>query len=689
MKRYFLLIGLIFFLADEVLAQSAIDSLQIALKKTGNKDTVRVQLYNELAWEWAGSNPQIGLLFADSAYQLAQKLQFESGKIAAMNRKGVNYWYSGQDSLAIKSYEVVLDYHLRNQNRKGQGTTINNIALLYYNQNDFKKALEFHHQATEIFEELGLRKNIINSLSNEGVVFLALADYPNAKSLFLRALGQTGEEDTWERGNLYNNLGLVEKNLRNYPKAEEYYLQGLELYRKTGNLSSEAGVLGNLSALKQLQNQMNEAESYINQALELNLKLGNPRKIASDLSNLGALKSSLGQFPVAEKALDSARVIYEFLDEKLLLSSVLLQLAKVGDLQGKSPQVGYLLEKEALKKAQSSGSLDALQHAWKALSDRQELLGEFRESLISFRNYSLYKDSIFNRENEKKLLKAQLGHEFDQKEKQITEVFEMEKALLEYERNQERWKVGFLLFAAASILAIGILVFFFLRRQSIVRQKELEASFRAQMVDLELKALRAQMNPHFIFNALGSISNFLLKNQPDEADRYLTKFSRLIRRILEYSEKREISLAQELELLEDYIALETLRMGKSVDFRVINSENMDFRHIEIPPLLLQPLVENSLWHGIAYTSYPGEILLEITSEMGSLILTLRDNGEGQEDVVRLPYKASSMGLSLVKSRLDHLDWNSKKGNSESLRCEKREKGFEVQLRIAKTLAKMI
>lgn len=683
MKSKFFLVVLIF-CQTEVWAQSITDSLNRILSLTSKMDTLRVNLYNELSWEWAGSNPQIGLLYADSAFQLAQTLQFESGKVAALNRKGVNYWYSGEDSLAIQAYRVVLDFHLKNQNRKGQATTINNIALLHYNQNEFKEALEFHHQATEIFEELGLRKNLINSLSNEGVVFLALGDYPNAKILFLKALSQTRDEDAWELGNLYNNLGLVEKNLGNFFKAEEYYLKGLALYRKTGNLSSEAGTLGNLSAIKQLQNQFEESESYIQQALALNKKIGNPRKIASDLNNLGSLRFSRGQYKEAKMALDSARAIYESVEDGLLLSSVLLQLAKLGDKLGDSPEKSYLLEKRALEKAQKAGALDALQNAWLSISLRQEQLGQFQQSLNSYKNYSLYKDSIFNQENEKKLLKAQLGFEYDQKERQITEVFEMEKSLLESERNQEKLKASILFFGILTVLIFGTLLFFLLKRQNQIRQKQLEASFRAQMIELELKALRAQMNPHFIFNALGSISNFLLKSQPEEADRYLTKFSRLIRRILEYSEKREITLTQELEILDDYLALETLRMGKPVEFQLINSENLDLHKISIPPLLLQPLVENSLWHGIANSPHPGEIRLEIASDKNSLILTLKDNGSGKDDVLTLPYKSTSMGLNLVKNRLEQME-GKKEGLRDSLQFQKSEDGFEVKLRISNSL----
>lgn len=663
--------------------QQTIDSLQRELQRPGLIDTTRVKILVELSWEWAGIDPKIGVAYADSAELLAQQIDFETGRISALNRKGVNYWYAGQDSLAILAYEEVLSYHLQNDNLKGQGTTINNIALLLYNRADYSKALENHQQASLIFDELGLRKNHINSLSNEGVVFLALSDYANAMEVFLKALQLTEDGDDWERGNIYNNLGLVYKNLGVYQQAEKYYLDALLLYQKTGNQQSEANALGNLSTIKQLQGNLQDAEEYVKNALDINKKIGNPRRIASDYTALGNLLLAKGDAPLSVTFFDSARSLYERVGEKLNLSLVLLRMAKAGEHLNRPLAELYQLELQSLEAAKESGSLDALQDAWLALSTREERLGDFKRSLLSYQQYAIYQDSIFNQENEKKLLRAQIGYEYGQREKGLKREFDVERQLLEADKEKERLKAGILGFGLVGLALIAVLVVVLLRKQALVRQERLKAEFRARVAELELKALKAQMNPHFIFNALSSISNFLLKNQPEEADRYLTKFSRLIRRILEYSESREISLVEEIDLLKDYIALEALRLGKEVIFHVNNPDDQDLSTLMIPPLLLQPLVENSLWHGLSKNAKVGEISLGIFPQPDSIILSLKDNGGGEREAVRLTQKNSSMGMNLVKNRLEQLGEQRDLGPSWTLLWEKLTDGFEVKLKLAK------
>lgn len=677
MKSFLTLIFLIFSMTP-IHARQTLDSLNRILRSTSHPDTTKVNAYNELAWEWAGKDPKMGLLYADSGFLLAKSIGFESGRIAAINRRGVNYWYSGQDSLAISSYEEVLAYHLKLENLKGQASAINNIALLQYNRGDYRLALENHQQATQIFDQLGLRKNLINSLSNEGVVFLALSDYPRALELFLKALAKTEEEDTWEKGNLLNNLGLVHKNLGEYGEAKKYYFQALDLYRKTENQQTEALALGNLSAVAQLQKDYTEAQTYLEQALAINKKIGNSRRIASDFSSLGNLYLSKNQAEKSLQYLDSARRIYENLEENLSLSSVLIQLAQAKEKIGDKPGSLYSLEKKALKAAQKSGSLEAQQSAWSAISKREDQLGDFRNSLLSFRQATLFKDSIFNQDNEKRLIRAQLGYEYDLREKDLKAGFDVERSLLESEKKREQLKASLYLMGIGALLLIGGGGFLAIRQQQKIRQERVESEFRAQVAELELKALKAQMNPHFIFNALSSISNFLLKNQADQADRYLTRFSRLIRRILEYSEVREISLAMEADLLRDYIAIESLRLGKPVEFQLIPEEGVEVDKLMIPPLILQPLVENSLWHGIANSGENGLITLKVFRQDEGFLLVLRDNGAGIREAVQVQEKHQSMGMRLVKNRLENLS-KAKKTSSWSVFWENLAPGFEVRL----------
>lgn len=666
-----------------VLSQTQIDSLRNELSKPGIQDSTRVNIYNDLSFYFAGVDPKIGLSYSDSAFSLSSTLGLTEKTTTSINNRGINYWYQGNDSLALEAYQQVLFAHQKTGNRKGQASATNNIALIKYNQGDYRGALESHEAATAIFQELSLRKNILNSQMNTGVVFLALADYPKAMEYFLKALSQTEDQDVWERGNLFTNLGLVYKNLNQLTEAESYHRKAIELYRKEGYKQLEASSLGNLGAVFQLQGKIERAEKLFSEALILNKEIGNKRRIASDFTALGSLFSEKKDLYQAKNYLDSAVLFYSEIGEKLNLSTVLLQLANLekSEFGPKNLTKALELEMQALSLAQESGSLEALRSTWRALAETQKARGEYRNSLESYQMFQAFQDSIFNDENEKKQLSLQIGYEFETREKKLTAEFESEKELLELEKESERLKSSLYLIGIGALLLIGGGGFWGARQQSKNKRMKLESEFRAQVAELELKALKAQMNPHFIFNALSSISNFLLKNQPQEADRYLTQFSRLIRRILEYSDVKEISLSEEISLLRDYISIEALRLGKKIIFDISLENGVDDSTLLIPPLLLQPLVENSIWHGIAHSKEEGLITLKVHQQDHSCLLVLRDNGTGMKEFLEIPDKHQSMGMNLVKNRLENLNFKNGK-NSLSIFWKNLSPGFEVQLTIA-------
>lgn len=683
--RLFLFILFLGILSTKALGQRQIDSLRSELVKLDLHDTTRVDIYNDLSFYYAGVDPTFGLVYSDSAFALATKLGLTSRATTSINNKGVNYWYQGNDSLALLAYHQVMEAHQKSGNQRGQAIATNNIALIKYNKGDYRGAIESHEAATAIFEELGLQKNSINSTANTGVVFLALADYPAAMQYFMKALGQTTDQDISERGNLYTNLGLVFKNLSKFPEAESYHRKAIELYRSAGMKQSEANSIGNLGAVLQIQGKIAEAETLFFESLVLNKEIGNKRRIASDFTALGSLYLQKEKLDLAKNYLDSARANYTEVGEKLSLSTVLLQLADLEKKRGVGAnlQKALSLEQQALGLAIESESLEAQRSAYKALAGTQEAMGDYKNSLMSFQQFQSFQDSIFNDKNEKKLLSLQIGHEFENREKVLKAGFLTEKELLESEKERERLKASLYLIGIGALLLIGGGGFMAIRQQQKNRQERIESEFRVQVAELELKALKAQMNPHFIFNALSSISNFLLKNQADQADRYLTRFSRLIRRILEYSEVREISLAMEADLLRDYIAIESLRLGKPVEFMLIPEEGVDVEKLMIPPLILQPLVENSLWHGIANSDENGLITLKVFRQDEGFLLVLRDNGTGIRERIQVREKHQSMGMRLVESRLENLS-KSKKTSSWSVLWENLAPGFEVRLSFSPT-----
>jgi LytS/YehU family sensor histidine kinase len=182
---------------------------------------------------------------------------------------------------------------------------------------------------------------------------------------------------------------------------------------------------------------------------------------------------------------------------------------------------------------------------------------------------------------------------------------------------------------------------------------------------LEMNALRAQMNPHFIFNSLNSINNFILQNDTNQASEYLIKFSKLIRLILEHSNFPLISIGQELDALKLYIELESLRFENKFKFEVNLSDDLDTTSIKVPTMILQPLIENSIHHGFRSKKESGLLILSINEKNESLIISVKDNGIGRKQAQAInktsDVKHRSMGMSVTKQRIELMD--SKNGDA--------------------------
>jgi ligand-binding sensor domain-containing protein len=176
--------------------------------------------------------------------------------------------------------------------------------------------------------------------------------------------------------------------------------------------------------------------------------------------------------------------------------------------------------------------------------------------------------------------------------------------------------------------------------------------------ELEMHALRAQMNPHFIFNSLNSINRFILQNDKSQASRYLTKFSRLIRLILQNSQTPLTTLEGELESLELYLSLEALRFNHHFAYKISVANDVDVLMLRMPPLILQPYVENAIWHGLMHKDQKGQLDIDISRENRQLYFKITDNGVGRENARSLSSKSAtkykSMGHSITASRIAHL-----------------------------------
>jgi LytS/YehU family sensor histidine kinase len=184
-----------------------------------------------------------------------------------------------------------------------------------------------------------------------------------------------------------------------------------------------------------------------------------------------------------------------------------------------------------------------------------------------------------------------------------------------------------------------------------------QASLQRRAGELEMQALRAQMNPHFIFNCLNAINHFVLKNETEAASAYLTKFSRLIRMVLENSTHKNILLEDELATLRLYIELEQVRFNKRFKYSISIDRDIDTESIVIPPLLLQPFVENAIWHGLMHKDEEGLLTIDLAIQNSLLYCTITDNGVGRENSSTESFDGpkKSMGMQLTANRLKMLD----------------------------------
>ncbi len=194
------------------------------------------------------------------------------------------------------------------------------------------------------------------------------------------------------------------------------------------------------------------------------------------------------------------------------------------------------------------------------------------------------------------------------------------------------------------------------------KEKQL-AELNQKATELEMKALRAQMNPHFIFNSLNSINMFILENNKLQASEYLSKFSKLIRLILQNSQEAFIPLEKELEALQLYLELESLRFENKFDYKIAVDDNTGTTMLKVPPLIIQPYTENAIWHGLMPKKEKGHLTVEVYTENETLFYKITDDGIGRKESAALKSKSAStqksMGMRITADRIAMLRQQNK------------------------------
>ena len=281
-----------------------------------------------------------------------------------------------------------------------------------------------------------------------------------------------------------------------------------------------------------------------------------------------------------------------------------------------------------------------LKHAYGGLADANKIAGNFEEAFEWLDKWYAIKDSLNGVEIKLKLGEIQEKYEAEQKDKEIAKLEQKELISTSIAEKRKIWLIYSL--SISAIIILLILVYIGLRR---ARNKHKRA-------ELEQKALRTQMNPHFIFNSLGAIQQMYMSGETDLANNYMGDFGKLMRKILDNSGKDVISVKEELDMLKLYLELEKGRNNDMIAYQFEIDERIDQLGTKIPPMVIQPFVENAIWHGILPKKKKGNILLRLTlaSNGKSLNCIIEDNGVGiKSDLENKEH--DSKGILITEQRL--------------------------------------
>ena len=621
--------------------QTTIDSLKRVYKVT-KIDTAKVGVLNKLASEFKEINPDSTSFYANKALLLSAKLNYGFGQANGEVNLGNACIILGNYTVAKAHFEkarAIFKSLLKSdqENRTfiyGLARCYSSLGVIFSQEGNYYESLDNYQSGLELYKKINQKNSISKS---------------------------------------YNNIGIVYKSRGNNAKALEYFKNALKIQEEIGEQTMPV-TLTNIGVIYFESTNLPQAYSYYTKAEKLFATIENTRGLA-------LLQNYWGDYYVKTKAADKAEThykqaleLYESMQNKFGASLALYNLGTLYFEQNKHEQAMPLASK-SLEYAKEIGVLDQTYHSEKLISDIYSAQNQPALSLQHYKNYIIARDSLNTMESTKKFDRAEMDFEFQKRE-----------ALFQEKNKREHLLIIFSVIGA--LLLIG-LIFVLINRHQVKRRLTLQK----EVAEYEQKALHLQMNPHFVFNCLGSISSFIVQNGTDSALKYLSKFSKLMRLTLEYSKDALIPIDKEIESLQNYLELEQLRFHDKFDFKIQSSENVEF-NMGLPPLLIQPFVENAILHGLVPKEGNGMIIVDFDVQNDQLVCTIWDNGIGITKSAAIKENSmkahKSMALEITKKRLEIMEATiSKSAQIEIKELEENNvvTGTRVTLRLPKQYIK--
>jgi tetratricopeptide (TPR) repeat protein len=649
---FFLVFGLIVFPCEA--QQKMLDSFENKLSHHSAADTTRLSLLSNVSYYYNEIDPEKGLKYAEEQLSLAKKINVPRHEADALANRGINYWAQGEYEKAIEEYKAAQEIYKQLNLEREYTSILGRIGVVYYSASDYPKALEVYWESLKEFEKRGEKQQVARILGNIALCYSnmdkidkAIAFYKSAIVINIELKDEKGLADN------YTNIGNLYDNILESDTAITYYQKALLISRAIGYERNIASNTCNMGIALTTKKNYSEAFDYLMQGMPFYKKQGNKRALAVIYKSIADVFMQAPPSFFPEKQLEtSKRNIYtaNYLDSSFQLY-------------------------------QSMNEPSGLAEVWKMRSALDSSQNNFRQAFESYKKYTVLKDSLFNDEKNQEVATLEAGYAFSKREDSIRSENEQMALAASAEIKRQSTIKSTTIIGSAMLFMAAIASFVFYKRKRDAVDKQHEAEFKTEVSDTEMKALRAQMNPHFIFNSLNSISDYISKNNIPEADKYLGKFAKLMRLILENSERKEIPLQEDLKALELYMQLEALRMNNKFTHSIEVDKEIDASSTLIPPLILQPFVENSIWHGISKKEGNGKINIRIKKESNEMISCIvEDDGIGRRSSASdSSNEKTSLGMKITQARIDVL--NKIKNTKSGVELVDLDQGVRVELKL--------
>ncbi|MCX7862879.1 MAG: tetratricopeptide repeat protein [Bacteroidales bacterium] len=597
-------------------------------------DTAQINRWLDLAYKYSESNK-------DSFFCYIQKAEKKCKKIRCYSNLAKCYLYYASYYRRNDNFKLALAYahasakiNILLSEYKNLAASYSELGEIYLmNVGNYDSAIVYYNKSYQIYEEINDSLGIAATYFSIMNAYYLSKEYNHAFHIGLKLL-QKNEVKTRKNffANVLNTVGASLSDMGKKKESLPYFFRAAEMYKESNQKIKYSRVLNNIAnAYKDLK-RYDSSEFFMKQALELKRQTNNPKSLCITLGNYADLL-------IAQQKTAQAKV----------LATEMYELSLKHQLD------------------------DQYMYANWYLSKIEEKQNNFQKALKYLHVYHNLNDSFNKIENEKSInsLVAQLELSVKdlslqklRKEKAINEILLSKK---EAELKTKQILIYLYVFIIVVVLFTFGFVHYYIRTKNIRNRSLLEK----ELLSYKIEALSLQINPHFIFNILNSIQYNIKNNDYEITNKYISMFSRLLRLILDNSQQQSITFLAEIESLKLYVELEQLRLKNKFQFYINKLNQFNPVRYQIPPLLLQPFVENAIWHGFFGNEQINQqcvIEVNLKEENNTLYCEIVDNGVGFDERQKTKEK-SLRGIGITKKRLDiynELNQTSIKINVESL-----------------------